>query len=118
MEQPDVAALVDLLAVTQQWYFDLRPIAISTPNHNVPQGSVRAFEQLETKALEVLGQAAFQLVPPLRSLKEQWSNTPTYYIKYLSALQWTGALHAYMLNKLPPQEEKTRQRMGLLPRDQ
>jgi hypothetical protein len=109
----DTAALVDLLAVTQQWYYDFKPIATQGPYGLVPDGSLQAFTKLERQAQKVLGKGAYELLPSLVTLTEQDEETSEGWLRYLPALQWLSALHAYMLNRLPPEEEKTRQRMGL-----
>jgi len=109
----DIIALVDLLAVTQQWYYDLKPIATQRPYGRVPHATLEAFTKLEGQAQKVLGKGAFELLPSLVSLTERDDGFREVWLRYLPALQWVSALHAYMLNRLPPEEEKTRQRMGL-----
>jgi hypothetical protein len=109
MGQLDVAKLVELLAVTQQNYRDLKPIATVEPGHPVSSGVYTRLLGLQTAAQQLLGSLPEGLIPDLKRLTEGHWEVPA----RESALMWLGALHAYLMAKLPPQEEQARNRYGI-----
>jgi len=113
MGEIDAEKLIELLAVTQQHYYDLKPIATKIPDGLLPAGSVTMLRQLEGQAKEVLGDLP-PLVPPVGSLMTEY-HLSGMQLENHAGLMWVAAMHACLMTKLPPEEEQARKQFGLLP---
>jgi len=104
-----VEKLVQLLAVTQQNYYDLKPIATKNPRGLVSEGLLLKLRGLQSFAKETLGELPRNLVPDIDDLAHGGWERP----RYEAALMWLGALHAYVLATLPAEKGEERRRYGL-----